>query len=54
MLPQILGHEFAGTVVEVGDGVTDVKAGDLGAVYPSRSPAASAGPAATGCPSPAG
>ncbi|MFD5309410.1 alcohol dehydrogenase catalytic domain-containing protein [Streptomyces ardesiacus] len=33
-LPQILGHEFSGTVVEVGEGVTDVKVGDLGAVYP--------------------
>ncbi|XIE81564.1 zinc-binding dehydrogenase [Streptomyces sp. SBR177] len=33
-LPQILGHEFSGTVVEVGEGVTDVKVGDLCAVYP--------------------
>ncbi|MFJ4705652.1 2,3-butanediol dehydrogenase [Streptomyces anulatus] len=33
-LPQILGHEFSGTVVEVGEGVTDVKVGDHGAVYP--------------------
>ncbi|MBD0419007.1 2,3-butanediol dehydrogenase [Streptomyces sp. TRM S81-3] len=33
-LPQILGHEFSGTVVEVGEGVTDVKVGDRGAVYP--------------------
>jgi (R,R)-butanediol dehydrogenase/meso-butanediol dehydrogenase/diacetyl reductase len=33
-LPQILGHEFAGTVVEVGDGVTDVRVGDRGAVFP--------------------
>lgn len=33
-LPQILGHEFAGTVVEVGEGVTDVKVGDRAAVYP--------------------
>ncbi|MET9794829.1 2,3-butanediol dehydrogenase [Nocardiopsis alba] len=33
-LPQILGHEFSGTVVEVGEGVTDVKVGDIGAVYP--------------------
>jgi (R,R)-butanediol dehydrogenase/meso-butanediol dehydrogenase/diacetyl reductase len=33
-LPQILGHEFAGTVVEVGDGVTSVKVGDRAAVYP--------------------
>ncbi|CAL9656354.1 alcohol dehydrogenase catalytic domain-containing protein [Streptomyces sp. enrichment culture] len=33
-LPQILGHEFSGTVVEVGEGVTDVNVGDLGAVYP--------------------
>ncbi|MFE3151841.1 2,3-butanediol dehydrogenase [Streptomyces sp. NPDC059218] len=33
-LPQILGHEFSGTVVEVGEGVADVKVGDRGAVYP--------------------
>ncbi|MFE4971286.1 zinc-binding dehydrogenase [Kitasatospora sp. NPDC056651] len=33
-LPQILGHEFSGTVVEVGEGVTDVRVGDRGAVYP--------------------
>lgn len=33
-LPQILGHEFSGTVVEVGEGVHDVKVGDRGAVYP--------------------
>ncbi|OHV06211.1 alcohol dehydrogenase catalytic domain-containing protein [Mycobacterium talmoniae] len=33
-LPQILGHEFAGTVVEVGDGVEDVEVGDRAAVYP--------------------
>lgn len=33
-LPQILGHEFSGTVVEVGEGVTDVKVGDQGAVFP--------------------
>ncbi|MBO0767813.1 MAG: 2,3-butanediol dehydrogenase [Solirubrobacterales bacterium] len=33
-LPQILGHEFAGTVVELGEGVTDVKVGDRAAVYP--------------------
>ena len=33
-LPQILGHEFAGTVVEVGEGVTDVKVGDRAAVFP--------------------
>ena len=33
-LPQILGHEFAGTVVEVGEGVTNVKAGDRAAVFP--------------------
>lgn len=32
--PQILGHEFAGTVVEVGDGVTTVTAGDRVAVLP--------------------
>ncbi|MFF8772167.1 zinc-binding dehydrogenase [Kitasatospora sp. NPDC015120] len=33
-LPQILGHEFSGTVVEVGEGVGDVKAGDRCAVFP--------------------
>ncbi|MGW5107470.1 zinc-binding dehydrogenase [Nocardia sp. NPDC004123] len=33
-LPQILGHEFAGTVVDIGEGVTDVKIGDRAAVYP--------------------
>ena len=27
-LPQILGHEFSGTVVELGDGVDGVKVGD--------------------------
>lgn len=33
-LPQILGHEFSGTVVELGDGVTDVQVGDRVAVWP--------------------
>lgn len=33
-LPQILGHEFSGTVVEVGEGVTEVQVGDRCAVYP--------------------
>ncbi|QZY51506.1 2,3-butanediol dehydrogenase [Leucobacter tenebrionis] len=33
-LPQTLGHEFAGTVVEVGEGVTKVRVGDRAAVYP--------------------
>lgn len=32
--PQILGHEFSGTVVEVGEGVTSVQVGDRAAVYP--------------------
>jgi (R,R)-butanediol dehydrogenase/meso-butanediol dehydrogenase/diacetyl reductase len=32
--PQILGHEFSGTVVEVGEGVTDVAVGDNVAVWP--------------------
>ena len=32
-LPQILGHEFAGTVVQVGQGVTDVAVGDEVAVW---------------------
>lgn len=34
MPPQILGHEFAGTVVEVGAGVTNVQPGDRVAVWP--------------------
>ncbi|PPI99674.1 zinc-binding dehydrogenase [Nocardia nova] len=33
-LPQVLGHEFAGTVVEIGEGVTEVKVGDRAAVFP--------------------
>ncbi|MWB98507.1 2,3-butanediol dehydrogenase [Agromyces seonyuensis] len=33
-LPQILGHEFAGTVVELGDGVEGVSVGDRAAVLP--------------------
>ncbi|CAN5281164.1 2,3-butanediol dehydrogenase [soil metagenome] len=33
-LPQILGHEFSGTVVEVGEGVTGVSVGDRAAVWP--------------------
>ncbi|MGF6822283.1 (R,R)-butanediol dehydrogenase/meso-butanediol dehydrogenase/diacetyl reductase [Microbacterium sp. ZKA21] len=33
-LPQILGHEFSGTVVELGEGVTNVKVGDRVAVWP--------------------
>ncbi|WP_228528336.1 2,3-butanediol dehydrogenase [Microbacterium sp. UFMG61] len=33
-LPQILGHEFSGTVTELGDGVTDVAVGDRVAVWP--------------------
>ncbi|MGU3498740.1 alcohol dehydrogenase catalytic domain-containing protein [Mycobacterium sp. C31M] len=33
-IPQTLGHEFAGTVVEVGEAVTGVKVGDRAAVYP--------------------
>ena len=35
--PMILGHEIAGEVVEVGEGVTRVQAGDRVAVDPSRS-----------------
>ena len=34
MPPQILGHEFSGTVVEVGPGVTDLAVGDRVACYP--------------------
>lgn len=33
-LPQILGHELGGTIVELGEGVTDVKVGDRAAVFP--------------------
>lgn len=33
-LPQILGHEFSGTVVELGEGVSDVAVGDRVAVWP--------------------
>ncbi|MGW5149591.1 alcohol dehydrogenase catalytic domain-containing protein [Rhodococcus koreensis] len=33
-LPQILGHEFCGTVVELGEGVTEVEVGDRAAVFP--------------------
>ncbi|MFV0435608.1 MAG: alcohol dehydrogenase catalytic domain-containing protein [Leucobacter sp.] len=34
-LPQILGHEISGTVVEVGEGVEGVAIGDRGAVFPT-------------------
>ncbi|BDZ65500.1 2,3-butanediol dehydrogenase [Agromyces mangrovi Wang et al. 2018] len=33
-LPQILGHEFSGTVVELGEGVEGVSVGDRVAVWP--------------------
>ncbi|MET9326184.1 zinc-binding dehydrogenase [Tsukamurella sp. NPDC003166] len=33
-MPRVLGHEFSGTVVEVGEGVTAVAVGDTVAVYP--------------------
>lgn len=33
-LPQILGHEFSGTIVELGEGVEDVAVGDRVAVWP--------------------
>src|SRR3569833_2144700 len=33
--PMVLGHEVAGTVTAVGDGVTSVAAGDMVAVSPS-------------------
>lgn len=36
-LPQILGHEFSAEVVEVGENVRDVHAGDLVAVRPTYS-----------------
>jgi L-idonate 5-dehydrogenase len=34
--PMVLGHEVAGEIISVGDGVTNVKAGDAVAVNPSR------------------
>ena len=34
MPPQILGHEFSGTVVELGEGVANLAIGDRVAVYP--------------------
>ena len=34
MPPQVLGHEFAGTVVEVGEGVEGISVGDRAAVWP--------------------
>lgn len=34
VLPQILGHEFSGTVVELGEGVESVAVGDRVAVWP--------------------
>jgi (R,R)-butanediol dehydrogenase/meso-butanediol dehydrogenase/diacetyl reductase len=34
MPPQILGHEFSGTVVALGEGVTSVAIGDRAAVWP--------------------
>lgn len=34
--PQIFGHEFSGTVEEVGEGVEDIKVGDNVAVIPLR------------------
>lgn len=33
-LPQILGHEISGTIVEVGEGVDELAVGDRGAVFP--------------------
>jgi len=33
-LPQVFGHEFSGTVVEIGKGVTNVNVGDRVAVWP--------------------
>ncbi|MEU7814982.1 alcohol dehydrogenase catalytic domain-containing protein [Pseudonocardia sp. NPDC049154] len=32
--PQVMGHEFAGTVEQVGEGVTTVRPGDRAAVFP--------------------
>ncbi len=33
-LPQILGHEISGTIVELGEGVEGLEPGDRGAVFP--------------------
>jgi 2-desacetyl-2-hydroxyethyl bacteriochlorophyllide A dehydrogenase len=33
-IPSVLGHEFSGTVVELGEGVRDLKFGDRCAVFP--------------------
>ncbi|EXJ90180.1 hypothetical protein A1O3_03249 [Capronia epimyces CBS 606.96] len=33
-LPSVLGHEFAGTIVELGEGVTDLEVGQKVAVFP--------------------
>jgi L-iditol 2-dehydrogenase len=32
--PMVMGHEFSGQVVEVGEGVTNIQVGDRAAVYP--------------------
>lgn len=37
MLPTTLGHEFSGTIEEVGEGVTGFKIGDKVAINPSLS-----------------
>ncbi|MGQ4615151.1 alcohol dehydrogenase catalytic domain-containing protein [Nocardia sp. R7R-8] len=34
LLPQILGHEFSGTVVDIGDNVTGIEVGDRAVVWP--------------------
>lgn len=33
-MPTTLGHEFSGTIEEVGEGVTELKAGDRVAINP--------------------
>ena len=48
-LPQILGHEISGTIVEVGEGVEGLKVGDRGAVFPTVATCGSARPARTVC-----
>ena len=51
LFPVVLGHEGAGIVVEVGEGVTSVKPGDhvIPSIPPSAASACSASPARPTC-----